>query len=204
MQRPARSTAGPGPPLFSSFSSFLKFLFRDLTLINVGVFVCVCVCVCVWMETNETKTTTKKKNETTERQRQQQQATPAPVPKRKKSLPDPAAAAAAAAAAAGVMSREEASVLSSQRREELRRQADLAERYRANPLLYFVSPEVKVHTNHQKISNNNNKMAVAAAMSSFFVRFLFCFVCLSNNPRSWTFYLTVHPLSIVIVLAQKS
>ena len=171
-------------------------------MINVGVFVC--VCVCVWMETNETKTTTKKKNETTERQRQQQQATPAPVPKRKKSLPDPAAAAAAAAAAAGVMSREEASVLSSQRREELRRQADLAERYRANPLLYFVSPEVKVHTNHQKISNNNNKMAVAAAMSSFFVRFLFCFVCLSNNPRSWTFYLTVHPLSIVIVLAQKS
>jgi hypothetical protein len=71
----------------------------------------------------------------------QTQAAPAPTPKRKKSLPD---AAAAAAAAANVMSREEASVLSSARREEIRRQIEEAERYRANPLLYFVSPQVKV------------------------------------------------------------
>ena len=65
-------------------------------------------------------------------------AAPAPVPKRKKSLPG------AADAPAAILSREEASVLSSQRREEVRRQAEEADRYRANPLLYFVSPQVKV------------------------------------------------------------
>lgn len=65
-------------------------------------------------------------------------ATPAPVPKRKKSLPG------AADAPPTILSREEASVLSSQRREEVRRQAEEAERYRANPLLYFCSPQVKV------------------------------------------------------------
>jgi junctophilin len=42
------------------------------------------------------------------------------------------------------MSREEVSVLSSARREEVRRQAEEAERLRANPLLYLVSPHVKV------------------------------------------------------------
>ena len=67
------------------------------------------------------------------------QAAPAPVPKRKKSLPG------VADNAATILSREEASVLSSQRREEVRRQAEEAERYRANPLLYFCSPQVKVY-----------------------------------------------------------
>lgn len=43
-----------------------------------------------------------------------------------------------------MMSREEVSVLGSARREEIRRQKDDAERYRANPLLYLVSPQVKV------------------------------------------------------------
>jgi junctophilin len=42
------------------------------------------------------------------------------------------------------MSREEVSVLSSARREEVRRQAEEAEKLRANPLLYLVSPHVKV------------------------------------------------------------
>jgi junctophilin len=42
------------------------------------------------------------------------------------------------------MSREEVSVLSSARREEVRRQVEEAERLRANPLLYLVSPHVKV------------------------------------------------------------
>jgi len=64
-------------------------------------------------------------------------AAPAAVPKRKKSSPG------AADVAATILSREEASVLSSQRREEVRRQAEEAERYRANPLLYFCSPQVK-------------------------------------------------------------
>lgn len=46
------------------------------------------------------------------------------------------------------MSREEVSVLGSARREEIRRQKDESERYRANPLLYLVSPQVKVSFNH--------------------------------------------------------
>lgn len=80
-------------------------------------------------------------------------ATPAPVPKRKKSLPG------AADAPATILSREEASVLSSQRREEVRRQAEEAERYRANPLLYFCSPQVKVFNaqRNQSIASFNSK-----------------------------------------------
>lgn len=42
------------------------------------------------------------------------------------------------------MSREEVSALGSARREEVRRMADEKERLRANPLLYLVSPQVKV------------------------------------------------------------
>jgi hypothetical protein len=42
------------------------------------------------------------------------------------------------------MSREEVSYLGSARREEVRRMADERERLRANPLLYLVSPQVKV------------------------------------------------------------
>lgn len=57
---------------------------------------------------------------------------------RKKSLPDVAAAPNEA------MSREEVSVLSSARREEIRRLQEENERLRANPLLYLVSPHVKV------------------------------------------------------------
>lgn len=42
------------------------------------------------------------------------------------------------------MSREEVSALGSARREEVRRQIENTERLRANPLLYLVSPQVKV------------------------------------------------------------
>lgn len=58
---------------------------------------------------------------------------------RKKSLPD-----VQQIPINSMMSREEVSVLGSARREEIRRQKDDAERYRANPLLYLVSPQVKV------------------------------------------------------------
>lgn len=64
---------------------------------------------------------------------------PAPI-QRKKSLPD----VQALPKATGAMSREEVSVLSSARREEVRRMQDQAEKLRANPLLYLVSPQVKV------------------------------------------------------------
>ena len=69
------------------------------------------------------------------------QTMPAPTTlQRKKSLPD----FQGLPKATDPMSREEVSVLSSARREEVRRQAEEAERLRANPLLYLVSPHVKV------------------------------------------------------------
>ncbi|KAL2736933.1 Junctophilin-3, partial [Vespula squamosa] len=61
---------------------------------------------------------------------------------RKKSLPDVAQGIQLTATAP--LSREEVSVLSSMRREEIRRQIDERERLRANPLLYLVSPQVKI------------------------------------------------------------
>ncbi|KAI5633962.1 hypothetical protein NE865_13328 [Phthorimaea operculella] len=47
------------------------------------------------------------------------------------------------------MSREEVSMLGSARREEVRRQIDETEKLRANPLLYLVSPQVKVSVSQQ-------------------------------------------------------
>lgn len=59
---------------------------------------------------------------------------------RKKSLPD----VQQLPYATGAMSREEVSALGSARREEVRRRIEESERLRANPLLYLVSPQVKV------------------------------------------------------------
>lgn len=67
-----------------------------------------------------------------------QAAPPAAALKRKKSLPD------AQALPVNLMSREEAAVLSSAQRHEVRRQAEEAAIYRANPLLYLTSPAVQV------------------------------------------------------------
>ena len=65
---------------------------------------------------------------------------------RKKSLPDVQNLVVAASEAAGSkqMTREEISVLSASRREAVRRQMDEIERYKANPLLYFLNPRLKV------------------------------------------------------------
>lgn len=70
-----------------------------------------------------------------------QNIVPATTLQRKKSLPD----FQELPKATGAMSREEVSYLGSARREEIRRQADEKERLRANPLLYLVSPQVKVN-----------------------------------------------------------
>ncbi|XP_022653747.1 uncharacterized protein LOC111247288 [Varroa destructor] len=59
---------------------------------------------------------------------------------RKKSLPD---IAGKQAHKEPLMSREEVSVLSHNRRVEVRRMNELAEMYRANPFLYLTNPEVK-------------------------------------------------------------
>lgn len=51
-----------------------------------------------------------------------------------------------------VISREEASILSHQQREMLRSEAEMAERLRSNPLLYFVSPRFKEWLNRKKLT----------------------------------------------------
>jgi hypothetical protein len=66
---------------------------------------------------------------------------------RKKSLPD-----VQQLPINNLMSREEVSVLGSARREEVRRLQDESERYKANPLLYLVSPQVKVTLNIEFIA----------------------------------------------------
>lgn len=58
---------------------------------------------------------------------------------RKKSLPEVSGPLPPPA-----MSREEVSALGSARREEVRRMHEETEKLRANPLLYLVSPQVKV------------------------------------------------------------
>ena len=68
---------------------------------------------------------------------------------RKKSLPD--VAQPIQLTATSPLSREEVSVLSSMRREEIRRQIDESERLRANPLLYLVSPQVKDWFSRQQL-----------------------------------------------------
>lgn len=59
---------------------------------------------------------------------------------RKKSLPD----VQELPRATNPMCREEVAALGSARRVEIRRQIELSERLKANPLLYLVSPQVKV------------------------------------------------------------
>ena len=68
---------------------------------------------------------------------------------RKKSLPD--VAQPIQLTATSPLSREEVSVLSSMRREEIRRQIGESERLRANPLLYLVSPQVKDWFSRQQL-----------------------------------------------------
>ncbi|CAL4065767.1 unnamed protein product, partial [Meganyctiphanes norvegica] len=81
-------------------------------------------------------------------QAQVKTATAPPVLKRKKSLPD---SEALPLATSKIMSREEASVLSSAQRNEFRRQAEEAELYRANPLLYITSPTVQDWFSRQRL-----------------------------------------------------
>ncbi|KYQ57162.1 Junctophilin-3 [Trachymyrmex zeteki] len=68
---------------------------------------------------------------------------------RKKSLPN--VAQPIQLTATSPLSREEVSILSSMRREEIRRQVDESERLRANPLLYLVSPQVKDWFSRQQL-----------------------------------------------------
>jgi len=71
---------------------------------------------------------------------------------RKKSLPDVAALPQVTVKQGSqAMTREEISVLSSARREEIRRQLDEAERYRANPILYIFNPHIREWFSRQQL-----------------------------------------------------
>ena len=65
---------------------------------------------------------------------------------RKKSLPDVQnLVVVTAKQGSKQMTREEISVLSSARRETMRRQLEEIERYKANPFLYILNPRLKVN-----------------------------------------------------------
>ena len=73
------------------------------------------------------------------------QDTPAGTLQRKKSLPDVQALdVTTKSQGSKAMTREEISVLSSARRETVRRQLEEVERYKSNPLLYLLNPRVTV------------------------------------------------------------
>lgn len=75
------------------------------------------------------------------KKKQNKQSIPIALPlSRKKSLPD----VQELPRATNPMCREEVSALGSARREEVRRQIEISDRLKANPLLYLVSPQVKV------------------------------------------------------------
>jgi len=71
---------------------------------------------------------------------------------RKKSLPDVAALPTVAVKqGTQVMTREEISVLSSARREQIRRDLEEAEKYRANPILYIFNPHIRDWFSRQQL-----------------------------------------------------
>jgi len=71
---------------------------------------------------------------------------------RKKSLPDVAALPTVSAKqGTQVMTREEISVLSSARREQIRRDLEEAEKYRANPILYIFNPQLRDWLSRQQL-----------------------------------------------------
>jgi junctophilin len=67
--------------------------------------------------------------------------------KRKKSLPDCVTLPKTTTG----MAREEIAALGSARRQEVRRQQDEAEKYRANPFLYLLNPNIKVSENQKRL-----------------------------------------------------
>ena len=73
------------------------------------------------------------------------QETPASALQRKKSLPDvQCLPVVTKSQGSKEMTREEISVLSSSRRENLRKQLEEIERYKSNPLLYILNPRTTV------------------------------------------------------------
>lgn len=87
-----------------------------------------------------------------ENQKMETKTTPTSAMQRKKSLPDVAALPTVTVKQGSqAMTREEISVLSSARREQIRRQLDESERYRANPILYIFNPQIREWFSRQQL-----------------------------------------------------
>lgn len=110
---------------------------------------------------------------------------------RKKSLPDVQVLPKAVAP----MSREEASVLSSARREEVRKMREESERLRANPFLYFVSPHFKVSLNVSRSNELIPEDIYSFSLSQVFILFFFRNGFLDNSWLCWFFSSIFHWLS---------
>lgn len=93
--------------------------------------------------------------------------------------------------ATGPMSREEVSALGSARREEVRRQIEISERLKANPLLYLVSPQVKVRFSLLIYKKNNqtnkgewkNAILLKSSINLYSTKYIFLFstlICWQN------------------------
>ena len=88
---------------------------------------------------------------------------------RKKSLPDVAdLVGVAAQQSSQEMTREEISVLSSARRDNVRRQMEEIERYKSNPIMYILNPRVQVRHREQQQQQQEQQrqcplLAVAAS-----------------------------------------
>ena len=98
---------------------------------------------------------------------------------RKKSLPDVAALPTVTVKQGSqAMTREEISVLSSARREEIRRQLEEAERYRANPVLYILNPHIRVSLYLVQRMFQNSSRKIYIQQTIFFGRISFAQNCI--------------------------
>ena len=86
---------------------------------------------------------------------------------RKKSLPDVAdLVGVAAQQSSQEMTREEISVLSSARRDNVRRQMEEIERYKSNPIMYILNPRVQVRHREQQQQEQQRQCPLLAVAAS--------------------------------------
>ena len=93
---------------------------------------------------------------------------------RKKSLPDVQNLASTSGTSSTVreITREEISVLSSSRRDQVRRQMEEIERYKSNPLMYIINPRIQVSPWNILIALSSGiKIAVPSGSNNFWELF---------------------------------
>lgn len=121
---------------------------------------------------------------------------------RKKSLPDVAGMPRMSDGAG--MCREEVSMLGSARREEVRRMHEETEKLRANPLLYLVSPQVKVSAACVKIFSLHSKDCTQATFSFRSTLRYYPRSTLRYYPRSSYLVTFVHGHKLYYVLIHRT